>query len=33
MIHAVEKIGALMPERHQIYDQVSALIAAVKNAT
>ena len=26
VIHAVEKIGALMPERKQIYDQVQALI-------
>ena len=30
VIHAVEKIGALMPERRQIYDQVTELIQRIK---
>jgi len=30
VIHAVEKIGALMKERRQIYDQVTDLIATIK---
>jgi chromosomal replication initiator protein len=30
VIHAVEKIGALMSERRQIYDQVSELIQTIK---
>jgi chromosomal replication initiator protein len=31
VIHAVEKIGALMKERRQIYDQVTELSEAVRN--
>jgi chromosomal replication initiator protein len=31
VIHAVEKIGALMKERRQIYDQVTELIQRIKN--
>jgi chromosomal replication initiator protein len=31
VIHAVEKIGALMRERRQIYDQVAAMIAEIKS--
>ena len=31
VIHAVEKIGAQMQERRQIYDQVTDLIGALKN--
>ncbi|MDY7100438.1 MAG: chromosomal replication initiator protein DnaA [Actinomycetota bacterium] len=31
VIHAVEKISALMKERRQIYDQVTDLIAAIKS--
>ncbi len=31
VIHAVEKIGALMKERRQIYDQVTELILRIKN--
>ena len=30
VIHAVEKIAALMKERRQIYDQVTDLIATIK---
>jgi chromosomal replication initiator protein len=30
VIHAVEKIGSLMKERRQIYDQVTDLIAFIK---
>jgi chromosomal replication initiator protein len=30
VIHAVEKIGALMPERRQIFDQVTELIQRIK---
>jgi chromosomal replication initiator protein len=33
VIHAVEKITALMKERRQIYDQVTALIHRIKGAT
>jgi chromosomal replication initiator protein len=32
VIHAVEKIGALMKERRQIYDQVTDLIASIKGS-
>jgi chromosomal replication initiator protein len=32
VIHAVEKIGALMKERRQIYDQVTELSEAVRNS-
>ena len=31
VIHAVEKIRNLMPERREIYDQVTALISAVRD--
>lgn len=31
VIHAVDKIGALMSERRQIYDQVTELIQRIKN--
>ncbi len=31
VIHAVEKIGTLMKERRQIYDQVTAMIAEIKS--
>jgi chromosomal replication initiator protein len=31
VIHAVEKISALMKERRQIYDQVTDLISAIKS--
>jgi chromosomal replication initiator protein len=31
VIHAVEKIGALMKERRQIYDQVTELIQSLKS--
>jgi chromosomal replication initiator protein len=31
VIHAVEKIGALMKERRQIYDQVTELIQSIKS--
>ena len=31
VIHAVEKIGALMKERRQIYDQVTELIQRIRN--
>ncbi len=31
VIHAVEKIGALMKERRQIYDQVTELTQLIKN--
>jgi chromosomal replication initiator protein len=31
VIHAVEKIGALMGERQQIYDQVTELIQSIKS--
>ncbi|HUF33665.1 MAG TPA: chromosomal replication initiator protein DnaA [Acidimicrobiales bacterium] len=31
VIHAVEKIGALMKERRQIYDQVTELIQSIRN--
>ena len=31
VIHGVEKIRNLMPERREIYDQVTALISAVRN--
>ena len=31
VIHAVEKIGSLMKERRQIYDQVTDLIAFIKS--
>ncbi len=31
VIHAVEKIGRLMPERRDIYDQVSALISSIRS--
>jgi chromosomal replication initiator protein len=31
VIHAVEKIGGLMKERRQIYDQVTELIQRIKN--
>ncbi len=31
VIHAVEKIGSLMPERRQIYDQVTALIRSIRS--
>ena len=30
VIHSVEKIKTLMAERHQIYDQVTALIQRIK---
>ena len=30
VIHAVDKIGKLMPERRDIYDQVSALISSIR---
>jgi chromosomal replication initiator protein len=33
VIHAVEKIGALMKERRQIYDQVTELIQAIRSAS
>ncbi len=33
VIHAVDKISALMKERRQIYDQVTELITAIKNGT
>ncbi len=33
VIHAVDKIGALMNERRQIYDQVTELITLLKNGT
>jgi chromosomal replication initiator protein len=33
VIHAVEKVTALMKERRQIYDQVTALIHRIKGAT
>ncbi len=33
VIHAVEKIGALMKERRQIYDQVTELSEAVRNSS
>ncbi|HEY2564390.1 MAG TPA: chromosomal replication initiator protein DnaA [Acidimicrobiales bacterium] len=32
VMHAVEKIGNLMKERHQIYNQVTELILRIKNA-
>ena len=32
VIHAVEKVQRLMSERHQIYDQVTELIARIKKA-
>ncbi len=32
VIHAVEKIGALMKERRQIYDQVTELMHKIRNA-
>ncbi len=32
VIHAVEKIGALMKERRQIYDQVTELIQAIRSS-
>jgi chromosomal replication initiator protein len=31
VIHAVDKIGKLMSERREIYDQVTALMSAIKN--
>jgi chromosomal replication initiator protein len=31
VIHAVEKIAALMKERRQIYDQVTALIHTIRS--
>lgn len=31
VIHAVDKIGKLMSERREIYDQVTALVSAIKN--
>ena len=33
VIHAVEKISALMKERRQIYDQVTELIKAVRSGS
>jgi chromosomal replication initiator protein len=30
VMHAVEKVGALMKERRQIYDQVTELIQTIK---
>jgi chromosomal replication initiator protein len=33
VIHAVEKVGALMKERRQIYDQVTALQAAIRSGS
>jgi chromosomal replication initiator protein len=30
VIHAVDKISKLMPERREIYDQVSTLISSVR---
>jgi chromosomal replication initiator protein len=33
VIHAVEKIAALMKERRQVYDQVTALTQAVRSGT
>ncbi len=32
VIHAVEKIGGLMKERRQIYDQVTELREAIRNS-
>jgi chromosomal replication initiator protein len=32
VIHAVEKIGALMKERRQIYDQVTELISSIRSS-
>ena len=32
VMHAVEKIGNLMKERHQIYNQVTELILRIKSA-
>jgi chromosomal replication initiator protein len=31
VIHAVEKVQQLMKERHQVYDQVTALVARFKS--
>ena len=31
VIHAVERIGTLMPERRQIYDEVTELIQRIKS--
>ena len=31
VIHAVEKITRLMPERREIYDQVSALVSSIRS--
>ena len=31
VIHAVDKIGALMKDRRQIYDQVTELTQAIRN--
>tara|TARA_Y100000758_G_scaffold110434_1_gene77292 strand:- start:786 stop:1343 length:558 start_codon:yes stop_codon:yes gene_type:complete len=33
VIHAVDKIRKLMPERRDIYDQVSALISSIRSRT
>jgi chromosomal replication initiator protein len=33
VIHAVEKVGALMKERRQVYDQVTALTQAVRSGS
>lgn len=33
VMHAVEKIGNLMKERHQIYNQVTELILKIKSGT
>jgi chromosomal replication initiator protein len=33
VIHAVEKIGALMKERRQIYDQVTELSESIRNGS
>ena len=33
VIHAVDKIGTLMAERRQIYDQVTELTARIKNSS
>ena len=33
VIHAVEKIKALMKERRQIYDQVSELVARIRKGS
>jgi chromosomal replication initiator protein len=33
VIHAVEKVGGLMKERRQVYDQVTALTQAVRSGS